>query len=69
MTKPGDSRRKGSKKVKHGQGHNPGLPDKETVIGERPFVSPTGKRYRIIKTTERDPYDPPEDKGNPKPKA
>jgi hypothetical protein len=37
------------------------LPDKDTVISEREFTSPKGKRYRIIKTTERDPYDPPDD--------
>jgi hypothetical protein len=40
---------------------NPGLPNKETIIAERPFTSPKGKRYRIIKTTEKDPYDPPDD--------
>jgi hypothetical protein len=37
---------------------NPGLPDKERVISERTLVSPKGKRYRIIRTSERDPYDP-----------
>ena len=44
---------------------NPGLPDKATVVSEREFTSPKGKRYRIIKTTQRDPYDPPDenDKG------
>jgi len=44
---------------------NPGLPDKATVISEREFTSPKGKRYRIIKTTQRDPYDLPDedDKG------
>ena len=66
MTKPDNSRGKGPKKVSHGEGRNPGLPDKETVIGERTFVSPKGKRYRIIKTTERDPYDPPEAKDESK---
>jgi hypothetical protein len=40
---------------------NPGLPDKETVVSERAFVSPKGNRYRIIRTTEKDPYDPPDD--------
>jgi hypothetical protein len=37
---------------------NPGLPDKEAVISERTFVSPKGKRYRIITTSETNPYDP-----------
>jgi hypothetical protein len=46
---------------------NPGLPDPATVVSERTFTSPKGKRYRIIKTTEKDPYDPPDDeaKGGP----
>ncbi len=39
---------------------NPGLPSKETVISERTFTSPKGKHYRIIRTTEKDPYDPPD---------
>jgi hypothetical protein len=42
---------------------NPGLPDKETVVSERTLVSPKGKRYRIIRTTEKDPYDPPDETG------
>jgi hypothetical protein len=37
---------------------NPGLPDPKTVISERTFVSPKGTRFRIIRTTEKDPYDP-----------
>jgi hypothetical protein len=40
---------------------NLGLPDKETIVSERTFTSPKGKRYRIIRTTEKDPYDPPDD--------
>jgi hypothetical protein len=39
---------------------NPGLPDPATVVSERMFTSPKGRRYRIIKTTETDPYDPPD---------
>ena len=62
MTKYDNSRRKEPKKAKRRQTRNPGLPNKDTVIGERTFVSPKGKCYRIIKTTERDAYDPPEDK-------
>jgi hypothetical protein len=37
---------------------NPGLPDPKTVLYERSLVSPKGRRYRIITTTEKDPYDP-----------
>jgi len=37
---------------------NPGLPDPKTVISERTFVSPKGTRFRILRTTEKDPYDP-----------
>ena len=41
---------------------NPGLPDPKTIVSERTFVSPKGTRFRIIRTTEKDPYDP--DDGN-----
>ena len=37
---------------------NPGLPDKKTIVSEHIFVSPKGRRYRIITTTEKDEYDP-----------
>jgi hypothetical protein len=37
----------------------PGLPDKESVVSEKTLVSPKGRRYRILKTNERDAYDPP----------
>jgi hypothetical protein len=37
----------------------PGLPRKESRVSEKPFVSPKGKRYRIIKTDEKDAYDEP----------
>jgi hypothetical protein len=36
------------------------LPDPETVIAEMEFTSPKGHRYRILRTTQKDPYDPPE---------
>jgi hypothetical protein len=53
--------KKRRKKPKPSSEPNPGLPDEATVISEREFTSPKGKRYRIIKTTQRDPYDPPDD--------
>jgi hypothetical protein len=38
----------------------PGLPAKSSILSERMFVSPGKRRYRIIRTSERDPYDEPE---------
>ena len=35
----------------------PGVPNKASVLSEKEFTSPTGKRYRIIRTDETDPYD------------
>lgn len=34
-----------------------GLPDEETILTEKTVTSPKGRRYRIIKTSQRDPYD------------
>jgi hypothetical protein len=48
------------KKPKRAGRRNPALPDKETVVSERTLTSPKGKRYRIIRTTQKDPYDPPD---------
>ena len=36
------------------------MPDEATVLSEKTFTSPKGKRYRIIKTDETDPYDAPQ---------
>jgi hypothetical protein len=49
------------KRPKPSPARNPGLPDKATIVSERTFTSPKGRRYRIIRTTEKDPYDPPDD--------
>jgi hypothetical protein len=38
----------------------PGLPARSSVLSERTFISPGKKRYRIIRTSERDPYDEPD---------
>jgi hypothetical protein len=38
---------------------NPGLPDEKTIVSERTLISPKGNAYRIIRTTETDPYDRP----------
>jgi hypothetical protein len=63
MPKGKDPRKAGKQGRKRSRAPNPGLPDKETVISERTLTSPKGTRYRIITTTERDPYDPPDDDG------
>jgi hypothetical protein len=44
-----------------GAAPNPGLPDPKSVVSERVFISPKGRRYRILRTTDKDPYDPPDD--------
>ncbi len=36
-----------------------GLPDEASIVSSKTFTSPRGKKYRIIKTRESDPYDPP----------
>jgi hypothetical protein len=36
-----------------------GLPDPTTVISEETFTSPKGRRYRVLKTRQTDPYDDP----------
>ncbi len=35
----------------------PGLPDPSSVVEERTLTSPSGRRYRVMRTTETDPYD------------
>jgi hypothetical protein len=55
------AKRKGRKMS--GKAPNPGLPDPESVVSERVLISPKGRRYRILRTTEKDSYDPPDDRG------
>jgi hypothetical protein len=48
---------------------SPGLPAPESIVSETEFTSPKGAKYRIIKTTETDPYDKPKrPRGRHKPK-
>ena len=43
-----------------GEGRDrPGLPDEASVLFEKTFTSPKGKKYRIIKTDETNAYDAP----------
>jgi hypothetical protein len=37
----------------------PGVPDEASDLSEKAFTSPKGKHYRIIRTSEMDPYDAP----------
>ena len=37
----------------------PGMPKEASILSEKAFRSPKGKRYRIIRTDETDPYDAP----------
>ncbi len=65
MAKRKSPRKAAKKAAKPTRPRNPGLPDPETVVSERLFVSPKGRRFRIITTTEKDPYDP-DDNGRQK---
>jgi len=35
------------------------MPNETSVLSEKAFTSPKGKKYRIIKTDETDSYDAP----------
>lgn len=36
-----------------------GLPNPGSVVSETTLRSPSGRTYRVLRTTERDPYDRP----------
>lgn len=38
----------------------PGLPAPETIIEVREMTSPRGKKIRLLRTNQKDPYDPPD---------
>ena len=38
-----------------------GAPDPETVVEEIPFTTPSGETITILRTNQRDAYDPPEE--------
>lgn len=58
MAKP--SRRKRRATSSPDDKSRPGLPDPASVLSEKAFTSPAGRTYRILRTTERDAYDPPQ---------
>jgi hypothetical protein len=37
----------------------PGLPAPDTVVSETTLESPTGRKYRILRTDQQDAYDEP----------
>jgi hypothetical protein len=39
----------------------PGLPEEATVVSEETVTSPKGRKYRILRTTQMDPYDEPQE--------
>ena len=56
-----DARRDAERAKRSGKGAaRPGLPAEASIVSERTFISPGNKRYRIITTSERDPYDEPD---------
>src|SRR5262249_59858495 len=52
-------------------GRKPWLPPPESVVSESEFVSPSGRRYKAVRTTERAAYDeagrPPQPKARKNP--
>jgi hypothetical protein len=58
MAKHKRTRSTSSEANRSGRNRNPGLPDPKTIVSERTFMSPKGRRHRIITTTDKDPYDP-----------
>lgn len=43
-----------------------GLPDENSILVEKEFESPSGRKYRILKTTEMDEYEEPPQVSSPK---
>jgi hypothetical protein len=39
------------------------VPSPDSVISEAVFISPKGRVYRILRTNQTDPYDPPAGQG------
>lgn len=51
------SEKKNVSKTKTEKPRRAGLPAPDSIISEVTFISSKGKKYRIIKTTEKDAYD------------
>jgi hypothetical protein len=48
---------------------DPGMPDPASIVEERTFVSPKGRRYTILRTDQMDPYDVPQPPRRKRPSA
>jgi len=59
MPSSNDKFRKSGANPLSSEGARPGLPDPSSVLAETVLVSPKGQRYRILRTDEKDAYDPP----------
>ena len=57
MKQPKGSRAAETGKSKSGKRRR-GLPSETAVVAETTITSPKGGTYRVLKTTEKDPYDP-----------
>jgi hypothetical protein len=58
--KEGSDQQGGERKDKGRGGETrPGLPRPASIVSEKTFASPRGRRYRIITTSEHDSYDEP----------
>lgn len=55
MAAAGSRKARGPRAVKRKR--RAGLPANESVVSEKTFTSPKGTAYRILRTTEKDPYD------------
>jgi hypothetical protein len=55
----GKGRGRGGKRPRAGEREKrrAGLPDPSSVVQVTTFISPKGRRYSVIRTTEKDPYD------------
>jgi hypothetical protein len=64
MAEGGDSKAPRRRRGQAARKRKAWLPEKSSVIEEKALVSPKGRKYRIVTTTEMDPYDrPPGEKG------
>lgn len=62
--------KKATRKTKRDAGRKPkskkrtGLPNPDSVVAETTLRSPSGRTYRVLHTTERDPYGRPDKPGS-----
>jgi hypothetical protein len=52
-----DSRKPGARRAAPSK-RRPGLPDEASVVSETTLTTRKGTTYRILRTNEKDPYDP-----------